>query len=90
VGVYHVNGKSITLEPGMVITIEPGLYFMDQPDTPEPLRAIGIRIEDDVLVVPGGRKILTSVVPKTVAEVEAFMADAGSWWRNLAPISVEK
>jgi Xaa-Pro aminopeptidase len=54
------------------------------------LRAIGIRIEDDVLVVPGGRKILTSVVPKTVAEVEAFMADAGSWWRNLAPISVEK
>ncbi len=88
VGTYHVDGKSIKLEPGMVITIEPGLYFKDAPGTPKALRGIGVRIEDDVLVVKGGRRVLTAGVPKTVDEVEAFMAQPGSWWAWLHPVTV--
>ncbi len=63
------------LEPGMVITIEPGLYFgVHAKDTPEHLRGIGVRIEDDILVTPEGYENLTATIPKTVAEVEAACA----------------
>jgi Xaa-Pro aminopeptidase len=34
---------------------------------------IGVRIEDDVLITPTGNEIITSEVPKEVAEVEALM-----------------
>ena len=64
------------LVAGMVLTIEPGLYF--QPDdltVPARYRGIGVRIEDDVLVVPTGHVNLSAHIPKTVAEVEAWMAD---------------
>jgi Xaa-Pro aminopeptidase len=42
----HLDG---TLAPGHVLTVEPGLYF--QPDdalTPEELRGMGFRIEEDM------------------------------------------
>ena len=35
----------------------------------------GIRIEDDVLVTETGHRVLGKPIPKTVAEVEATMAD---------------
>ncbi len=54
------------LAPGMVITIEPGVYLPDE--------GIGIRIEDDVLVTPGGHEVLSSAAPKTVPDVEARIA----------------
>ena len=63
------------LEPGMVFTIEPGLYF--QPDdltVPEEFRGIGVRIEDDVLVTAEGCESLSAGIPRTVAEVEAWLA----------------
>ena len=88
VGAYHADGKSIKLVPGMVITIEPGLYFKDDPSMPKALRGIGIRIEDDVLVVKGGRRVLTAELPKTVEDIEAFMAQPGSWWAWLHPVTV--
>lgn len=34
---------------------------------------IGVRIEDDVLITPVGNEIITSEVPKEVAEIEALM-----------------
>lgn len=63
------------LEPGMVFTIEPGLYFKaDDLAVPEELRGIGVRIEDDVLVVPGGVENLSAALPRRPEDVEAWMA----------------
>jgi Xaa-Pro aminopeptidase len=62
------------LEPGMVFTIEPGLYF--QPDdltVPEEFRGIGVRIEDDILVTADGAENLSVGIPRTVADVEAWV-----------------
>ncbi|GAA3991447.1 aminopeptidase P family protein [Thermobifida alba] len=69
----YVDG---TLEPGMVLTVEPGLYF--QPDdltVPEELRGIGVRIEDDILVTPEGNRNLSAALPRTSADVEAWLAE---------------
>jgi Xaa-Pro aminopeptidase len=73
VGVYAPEGKPRPLEPGMVLTIEPGLYVAaEASDVPEELRGIGIRIEDDVLVTADGHAVLTTAVPKEVADLEAL------------------
>jgi Xaa-Pro aminopeptidase len=55
-----------TLVPGMVVTVEPGIYLPDWG---------GIRIEDDVLVTPDGRDVL-SRVPKSL---DAVRAQARGW-----------
>ncbi|MBX3194633.1 MAG: aminopeptidase P family protein [Microbacteriaceae bacterium] len=63
------------VKEGMVFTIEPGLYF--QPDdltVPEEYRGIGVRIEDDVLVTSDGCENLSAGIPRTVDEVEAWLA----------------
>jgi Xaa-Pro aminopeptidase len=72
-GAYSTpEGAARPLEPGMVITIEPGLYVAtDAESAPVELRGIGIRIEDDILITAGGCEVLTSAVPKGVAQVEA-------------------
>ena len=54
------------LEAGMVITIEPGLYI--------PEEAIGIRIEDVVLVTENGAKVLSAALPKEPDEIERALA----------------
>jgi Xaa-Pro aminopeptidase len=59
----------------MVFTIEPGLYF--QPDdltVPEEFRGIGVRIEDNILVTADGSENLSEGIPRTVADVEAWLA----------------
>jgi Xaa-Pro aminopeptidase len=59
----------------MVFTIEPGLYFMpDDLRAPAAFRGIGIRIEDDVLVTESGCENLSAALPRTVTEIEAWMA----------------
>jgi Xaa-Pro aminopeptidase len=63
------------LRPGMVFTIEPGLYFTPEDLlVPEELRGIGVRIEDDVLVTGDGCENLSAMLPRTIADVEAWMA----------------
>ncbi|MBN1606372.1 MAG: M24 family metallopeptidase, partial [Polyangiaceae bacterium] len=71
VGSYQTGGSPRELAQGMVLTVEPGLYVPEDSDAPPALRGIGVRIEDDVLVVAGGARVLTSAVPKTPDEVEA-------------------
>ncbi|MBR7834605.1 aminopeptidase P family protein [Actinospica durhamensis] len=65
-----------TLVPGMVLTVEPGLYF--QPDdltVPEEFRGIGVRIEDDILVTADGPENLSAGLPRSIAQIEAWMAE---------------
>ena len=54
------------LAPGMVITIEPGIYIADE--------NLGIRLEDDILITDEGCEILSTALPRTSDEIEAFMA----------------
>ncbi len=67
----HDVTSSDTLRTGMVITVEPGLYFPKE-DTAvaAEYRGFGIRIEDDILVTPGGCKVLSGSIPKEIADVE--------------------
>lgn len=65
------------LAPGMVITIEPGIYIGPaMTGVPAAYRAIGIRIEDDVLVTPAGHRVLSNA-PRTIDEIEKLMKKKG-------------
>jgi Xaa-Pro aminopeptidase len=77
VGDYKIDDKWRLLEPGMVTTIEPGIYIgPENKSVAKKWRGIGVRIEDDVLVTKNGYRILSSGIPKTVAEIETHMAAA--------------
>jgi len=63
------------LRPGMVLTVEPGLYFKaDDLLVPEELRGIGVRIEDDIVITAGGCDNLSGHLPRSSADVEAWIA----------------
>ncbi|HEX7024459.1 MAG TPA: aminopeptidase P family protein [Gemmatimonadales bacterium] len=62
----HDVGGGLPLAPGMAFTVEPGIYLPDE--------ALGVRIEDDVLVTAGGYEVLSKAAPRTVAEIEKVMA----------------
>jgi Xaa-Pro aminopeptidase len=66
--VHDAGDPQRPLEPGMIVTIEPGIYI--------PEENLGVRIEDIVLVTESGYKLLTARLPRTLAEVEKFMAEA--------------
>lgn len=53
------------LAPGMVITDEPGLYIDEE--------AIGIRIEDDLLITQDGCVVLSEAIPREAEAIEALM-----------------
>uniref|UniRef100_A0A674P345 Xaa-Pro dipeptidase n=1 Tax=Takifugu rubripes TaxID=31033 RepID=A0A674P345_TAKRU len=83
----------------MVLTVEPGIYFishlLDQA-LADPTQSCfinnqvlarfrnfgGVRIEDDIAVTADGIELLTCV-PRTVEEIEAFMADSA---KTFSPI----
>ncbi len=78
-GQYRDGEKSTELEPGMVFTVEPGLYFGPLAmESPEELRGIGIRIEDNVLVTDGGHRVLSEAIPSKPEEVEAVVGTAAA------------
>ncbi|MDL2341886.1 MAG: Xaa-Pro peptidase family protein [Patescibacteria group bacterium] len=49
--VHDAGDYDLPLQPGMVVTCEPGIYIADE--------AIGVRIEDDVLITKTGNKVLS-------------------------------
>jgi len=81
------------LKANMVLTVEPGCYFIDvlldaalaDPELSQFLVADkinqyrnfgGVRIEDDIIITPTGCEVM-SIVPRTVEEIEAWMAGQG-------------
>ncbi len=54
------------LEEGMVVTLEPGIYI--------PAKAMGIRIEDEVVVTPTGARYMSTGLPRTADDIERWMA----------------
>lgn len=59
------NASASELRPGAVVTDEPGLYIDEW--------AIGIRIEDDLLITENGCEVLSQAVIRNADEIEAFM-----------------
>lgn len=66
IDVHDVNTPGRALTPGCVITDEPGLYIDEW--------AIGIRIEDDLLITEDGCECLSEQIIRDPDEIEAFMA----------------
>ena len=62
---HDVGSREVELKPGMILTVEPGLYIEEE--------AIGIRIEDDVVVTEDGCEVLSNYIIKTADEIEEFM-----------------
>ncbi|MBQ9009099.1 MAG: aminopeptidase P N-terminal domain-containing protein [Clostridia bacterium] len=60
------------LEPGMIISDEPGLYLDEE--------AIGIRIEDDLLITEDGCLVLSEAIERTAEEIEAA---CGAWTEHV-------
>lgn len=76
VGVYKLDGKSRTYQPGMVVTIEPGLYLQPNDTSLAPeWRGIGIRIEDDIIITDGAPEITSGDVPKEIDDIEYLMKE---------------
>jgi Xaa-Pro aminopeptidase len=63
--VHDPGTPETPLEPGMVITIEPGIYI--------PEEALGVRIEDMILVTPNGGEVLSKALPREPEAVEKAM-----------------
>jgi Xaa-Pro aminopeptidase len=85
-GVPFKAGMIFTNEPGIYIRED---ALDNLPDTPEnrafiekvrpafeKYKNIGVRIEDDMLVTESGTEWMTKHLPRTIADIEAFMAVA--------------
>lgn len=62
---HDASFRDMKFEPGMVITDEPGLYFAEY--------GIGVRIEDDLLVLENGAEVLSKDIIKEIEDIEHFM-----------------
>ncbi|MBI4569605.1 MAG: aminopeptidase P N-terminal domain-containing protein [Planctomycetes bacterium] len=65
-GFHDIASVKRPLKAGMLITVEPGIYI--------PAQAIGVRIEDTLLITDAGAEVLTSAAPKEPDEIERLMA----------------
>ena len=64
--VHDSEDRATPLREGMILAIEPGLYLPDE--------NIGVRIEDMVLVTKDGGVLLSTDLPRTVEDVERWLA----------------
>lgn len=63
--VHDYGDRYRKFESGMVFTCEPGIYIRDE--------AIGVRIENDILISPRGPVDLTKTIPREAEEIEELM-----------------
>jgi Xaa-Pro aminopeptidase len=63
--VHDYGDKYRKFESGMVFTCEPGIYLRDE--------AIGVRIENDILITGGDPVDLTQDIPREAEEIEDLM-----------------
>ena len=72
----HSLPKNIPLANGVAFTIEPGVYIpSDDERAPAHFRGLGLRIEDDLIVADLRAHVLSERAAKTIAQVEALLAD---------------
>lgn len=77
----HQLSKAIPFRAGMVITVEPGVYVpVADGDAPAAFRGLGMRIEDDVVIRPGGAapEILSAGIPLQARDIEAVMREVAT------------
>ena len=63
--VHDYGDKYRKFEPGMVLTCEPGIYIRDE--------AIGVRIENNILITENEPIDLTIDIPREAGEIEELM-----------------
>jgi Xaa-Pro aminopeptidase len=63
--VHDYGDKYRKFEAGMILTCEPGIYIREE--------AIGVRIENDILITDNAPVDLTESIPREIDEVEALM-----------------
>jgi Xaa-Pro aminopeptidase len=64
--VHDYGDRYRKFESGMVFTCEPGIYIRDE--------AIGVRIENDILITGDGPVDLTETIPREAEEIEELMS----------------
>ncbi len=75
--VHDASDTNVPLKEGMVISVEPGIYIPDE--------AIGVRIEDEVLVTKDGARVMSGALPRDPAEIDADYvrrSDAELLWKD--------
>ena len=85
-GVKLEPGMVFTNEPGVYIRSDALDYLPKTPENEkfitavrpafEKYKNIGVRIEDDLLVTADGATWMTAAIPRSIADIEAFMAKA--------------
>lgn len=80
------TGMVFTVEPGIYVRLDALDYLPDTPENRkfieavkpafEKYKGIGVRIEDDVVVTPNGYLNMSGALPRTISDIEAFMARA--------------
>ena len=63
--VHDVGDRYATFQPGMVFTCEPGIYIREE--------ALGIRLENDILITDSGNEDLMATIPIEPEEIESLM-----------------
>lgn len=61
IDIHDAGNYERPLEPGMVLTVEPGIYIKEE--------ALGIRIEDNVLITKSGKKVLSERLPRNIVSL---------------------
>jgi len=90
-GAKFEPGMVFTNEPGIYIRMDALDYLPNTPEaqkfkaTVQPVfekyKGIGVRIEDDILVTADGYRNMSVALPRTVADIEAFIAKAAKEMR---------